>query len=648
MSEAGATFKFTVEDQQFLNRLMANGKAIDDFANKAVNAQKKAQYAAAGIPVTAGGTRPAAPSSLISGLGTAAGVGGALAAGSAAAVAFTTTSMAKTISMVKPFIMDLSRAAREQEEAETQLQAALNATGKALQLNVRELANYAGELERTTKFSDEAIIASFKWFAQLRRFPASGIKDAMKLALDMAEVAGEKDPQASVRRLARAIEDPRRATRSLRSAGIMINTGERELIESLDKHGKYEESVRAILNAVQRAVGGAAELQARTLEGQMHQIEGMTDDLKKFGGYFVNQFLTPIATGLRDGLREWTAWGDGIVDALKKPSDELKKLAEEIGRNRFMQAILGVGVVEGMTPDQRAMMESNLTATFPEMLGNRFGNWARYGMDAGGTFVANIAGRGAEAASYVIPGARQFQGMLGAYFEEDSEEVKQKKRLQFIEDVSAAEGRAEDERERMLDDENNAREGWIIRQQEAALEAEKKAITEAEAYRKRKANEFQEHLGRMRDKFYKETRTPEEVALDRLKELKQVQGWGMLEGGADGYNRAVGWIRQEYLEGGDFLKKIEETQKDLIDDRKDLARIDKDLAKKSEFSSSIESLAGLWNKIQVGAASTKNDPVAELKKQREELAKQAATREWQLNQLIMLQRNRETYAASFR
>lgn len=640
MSEAGGTFKFTVEDQNFMARLQANGRAVDDYINKTVNAQRTAQYAAAGIPVGAGGRSLAGARTPLSMFGSGVGTAASLASGAAAGVALAATSMVKTISMVKPFIMDLSRAAREQEEAETQLQAALNATGKALQLNVRELANYAGELERTTKFSDEAIIASFKWFAQLRRFPAAGIKDAMKLALDMAEVAGESDPQPAVRRLARAIEDPRRATRSLRSAGIMINTEERELIEMLDKHGKYEESVRAILNAVQRAVGGAAELQARTLEGQMHQIAGMTEDLKKFGGYFVNQFLTPIATGLRDGLREWTAWGDGIVDTLKKPQDELKKLAEEVART---------GGFAGMTEEQQARLAVNLTVTYSEAIGNRIGGLVSQGMGAGGTFLASLAGDAATAASYMIPGGRATAGALGPMLQEDIDEVKRKKRMKFIEDVDAAEARLDAERDMMAQDEANAKLGYELRQQEEAANANEKAAAEAEAYRKRKANEFYEHLGRMRDKFYKETRTLEEQAMDQLKELKKVQGWGMLEGGADEYNRAIGWIRQEYLEGGDFLKSIEDTQKAILDDRKDLARLDEQLAKKSEFKSSIESLTGLWSKIQIGAASSReNDPVQQLKKQRADLAAQAATRERQLNELIMLQRNREAYAASFR
>lgn len=120
-------------------------------------------------------------------------------------------------------------------------------------------------------------------------------------------------------------------------------------------------------------------------------------------------------------------------------------------------------------------------------------------------------------------------------------------------------------------------------------------------------------------------------------------------GGADLYNRGVQWIRQEYLEGGDYTKNSKDLWEKVLKDRKDLKEMDDRIIEKSAFKSSVESLSGLWNKIQVGAMSDpEKDPVAQLKKQRVELAEQAATRERQLQQLIDLQRNREIYAASFR
>lgn len=640
------SLKLGVQDQLFLAQLNRASGAVSKFVDNLEAKTQKAQYASAGLLGNGGGGLW----SQFTGSALTAGLAGmSMVTGAATAVAGAFTGVIKGLSIIKPYMISYSKAAMEQEEAETQLRAALNATGKQLQLNVRDLANYAGEMERTTKFSDEQVIASFKWFAQLRRLPAEQVKYAMKLSLDMAEVAGEQTPEAAVRRLARALEDPRRATRSLRSAGIMINTQERDLLESLDKHGRYAEAMNVILAAVERAVGGAAELQAKTLAGQLHQIQGMTEDLKKFAGYYINEFLKPIAAGLREGLIEWTSYFDGIVDKAKWAQDQLQLIAVWAARNFD----LGQGtLMSNLTPEQRAQVDKLVEPSRLQVGGRMVGGWAsaamRMTLDTYDKAVNNtwdnpvlrIWGAPISAAWDKLTGTGNFREIAKQEnlrkLEQEGRLEKQRLQMQQVRDQELLEANEQARVDKINDD--NA-------------EAAKRYETEVAEYKKRKANEYFEHLGRMQQKYYKETRTLEETAQDQLMQLRTLwkEGYLMGPGGADLYNRGVQWIRQEYLEGGDYTKNSKDLWEKVLKDRKDLKEMDDRIIEKSAFKSSVESLSGLWNKIQVGAMSDpEKDPVAQLKKQRVELAEQAATRERQLQQLIDLQRNREIYAASFR
>lgn len=643
MADPGVTFQLNLADQLFLASLKKNSNAVDDFIDKLGKAQTKAALVGAGIVPggKAGGGAGAAGG--FGGFASAAAMSAVTGVGAAVtAVAATVGAFTVAIRKLMPTMIDWSKAAQSQEEAETQLQAALNATGKSAELNVRDLADYASGLEKVTKFSDEAIISSFKWFAQLRRFPASEIKNAMKLSLDMAEVAGERDPEASVRRLARAIEDPRRATRSLRSAGIMINTQERELIESLDKHGQYAEAVTAILNAVERAVGGAAELQAKTLQGQMSQIKGLTDDLKKFGGYIENEFFRPIASGLRNGLVEWSNYFDGITDGMKKPKDELTKMANEIGAKMKPGQLVG----EAMTAEEK-MKVKRLTEQTTEMavLGELGKTYIERFM-SGSIGVLEGGGKLASGVTRYITGAPAEDFDL---LEESRRKVVRRNQEGYAAEAQLASQREEARKAREEDDRHNELLRLANEWEDENNKALEKAETERIANIKRKWNEFYEHLGRMRSSFYDDTRTEEEKAMDRVKELKQLWDWGYLPGreGVDLFVRSMAVIKKDFLEAGDYLEDIRDLREKGADDQKDLAKLDRRINEKSEFKASIESLTGMWSKIQTAAAGTQKDPAAELKEQRKELAEQARIREQQLNELIRIQRGREATAARF-
>jgi hypothetical protein len=106
-------------------------------------------------------------------------------------------------------------------------------------------------------------------------------------------------------------------------------------------------------------------------------------------------------------------------------------------------------------------------------------------------------------------------------------------------------------------------------------------------------------------------------------------------------------IYREYVDAVAPAKEIEKRNKSLLETRKKLLKVDKDIKKANEFDSAIESLQGMWARIQTAAAGTRKDPTEELRKQRAELQKEARIRERQLNQLIDLNRRARATTALF-
>ncbi len=179
-------------------------------------------------------------------------------------------------------------AAQTQEDAVASLQAALERLGPGADEAAAALADYAGQLQKTTRFGDEAIIQAQALLATLG-VQASDIPKATAAAVDLA-AAFKIDLQAAARNLGRTFGG---------TAGELA-----ELVPALRDLDEAALRSGAAIEVVAKQLGGRAAADAKTFSGQVAQLSNAIGDLHEVLGESVTkngQALAAISK-LRDAV----------------------------------------------------------------------------------------------------------------------------------------------------------------------------------------------------------------------------------------------------------------------------------------------------------------------------------------------------------
>ncbi len=161
------------------------------------------------------------------------------------------------ISSVKSFL--------ESDRVVTKLNASLRAQGIFTEQLSKEMQAYAKELQRSTTFSDEAILSSQNL---LTTFGIAGktMKEATKAALDLSAGLGI----------------------DLNTASMLVGKAFAGQTETLGRYGiKISESIpasekfQAVLDAINQRLGGAAQAQAESYSGKIENLKNRFDDIKE-------------------------------------------------------------------------------------------------------------------------------------------------------------------------------------------------------------------------------------------------------------------------------------------------------------------------------------------------------------------------------
>lgn len=532
------------------------------------------------------------------------------------------------------FAAVFSKSYETQEQSLMQLESALRATGKNAGTSVKELAAYAAQLQKTTMFGDEATISVARWFGQMRRFPVDRIKQAIALSQDAATVMGEP-LEAAARRLMRAFEDPQRASRSLRTAGIMLSTTERELINVYETIGDYNSQLEVVMSAVQRSVGGAATDAASTFRGLRNQVEGLKEDLKEHAGYLVNEFKRPVLEMTKEIYQSWNDYFGMLVGKFKESEEAAKDWVEEMVK---------AGKTTLTEEDNQKVEEfaKNSVNSF-NVAGEAAAQYGKQLNKAAQEIISAVVAR-----SRVVEQLTGVGGLGG--LTDASRELQTQKKIGAIRDRFRKELEKKAEREQAeLENQQRLRDAaHIEKMNEMKREAESR---EKERIRKlRQAwNEYWEGLRRRAKGYYESTRTPLEKLVIETNKLKELWARGIMR---TPFDAQISWrrmadLRKEYVEEVADPKEIEKGQKKLLDIRKKILEVDEKIKEANTFTSAIEDLRGMWTRIQTAAAGDRKDPTAELREQRKDLEKQAKVRERQLDQLIDINKRARQIAATF-
>lgn len=178
------------------------------------------------------------------------------------------------------FVSDSISASAESEASLKQLQIALAQTGKLTDENVSAFQNLATQLQATTAFEDDAIIANTALIQSMARLDTEGLKRATVAATDLAATFNI-DLESASRLIGKAAEGNITAFKKL---GVEFNKGKDDA-----------ETFANVLSTLESRFGGAAQAQAKTFTGAITQLKNVFGDMQENIGAVITQNPAVIA-----------------------------------------------------------------------------------------------------------------------------------------------------------------------------------------------------------------------------------------------------------------------------------------------------------------------------------------------------------------
>jgi hypothetical protein len=184
---------------------------------------------------------------------------------------------------------DLVREYDVQAQAEVRLASALTASGDAAEGTAESLIEYASALQQTTRFGDEAIVATEAVVASFVRGDAN-IQRATKAALDLSSAFGI-DLQSAALKVATAVE----------TGELAIGRMKVKLTESKDPADR----LNTALTAIESRFGGLSEKLANVGAGPLDQLQNAISDFRETIGDLISK--TPEFLAFIDTSKEMLA-----------------------------------------------------------------------------------------------------------------------------------------------------------------------------------------------------------------------------------------------------------------------------------------------------------------------------------------------------
>lgn len=194
-----------------------------------------------------------------------------------------------------------------QAEAEIKLDAMLQISDTRIRMNTSDIEEYASQLQRATRFGDEAYLDAMRNFLKVDDLEQDIFMRASRDIADMAEGMGTSLSGAA-QTLAFALEDPAEGLTRLRREGIIFTDAEQDMIKSLVDAGNKAEAQALILDKLEKKYGGIAEAVADTDVGKLTQISNVWGDIKEGLGGALLDTISPALDALYNTLTKISGW----------------------------------------------------------------------------------------------------------------------------------------------------------------------------------------------------------------------------------------------------------------------------------------------------------------------------------------------------
>lgn len=200
-----------------------------------------------------------------------------------------------------------------QAEAEIKLDSMLRISDSNIRMTTEDLEEYASQLQRVTRFGDEAYLDAMRYFVKIDGLEQDIFKRASADIADIAEGMGTSLAGAA-QTLAFALEDPAEGLSRLRREGIIFTDAEQDMIKSLVEAGNKSEAQAVILDKLEKKYGGLAESIANTPVGKLTQISNVWGDIKEGLGGVLLDTISPALDTLYNTLVKISDWVNDVRD----------------------------------------------------------------------------------------------------------------------------------------------------------------------------------------------------------------------------------------------------------------------------------------------------------------------------------------------
>ncbi|MBW2084432.1 MAG: hypothetical protein JRI54_00150 [Deltaproteobacteria bacterium] len=237
--------------------------------------------------------------------------------------------------------MGLVAAASKQREAELKLAAAIKGTGQAI--NIEKIKRYASQLQKLTKYGDEATIEAA---AMLTTFQLTEkqILDLLPRVQNLAAMYNMDLRQAAVQ-VGRALST---GAGALSRYGIVLTEAERKAFDAANQF----EKIALLMRILDKNTGPAAREMTKTAMGAFTQMKNVLGDLAEQMGFIIEQPLVKV-------FQKITRKASRLVEKLSQLDDTTKSQIARWGV--LAAAILGLVTVFGVVVAGIAVFVKGLT-----------------------------------------------------------------------------------------------------------------------------------------------------------------------------------------------------------------------------------------------------------------------------------------------
>lgn len=201
----------------------------------------------------------------------------------------------------------------EAEKVSKRLAAVWDNVGTATGKSAKELDDYAENLEKVTYFTSESIKEAGLLLAATESLTEEGFDRALQASMDLAAALGE-DVTSAASTLAKALEDPEAAFRTLKSIGVTFTDEEKAQIKTLQDANNEFEAQAMILDKIEGKYKGVAQAIADTPSGKLDAIRDTLGDIKETIGEGIVGALEPAFTYILEMLQTIHKWAKDHID----------------------------------------------------------------------------------------------------------------------------------------------------------------------------------------------------------------------------------------------------------------------------------------------------------------------------------------------